>query len=74
MAPPAPPPVTAGPVALCNKKNIGIPSVLGNGLIGEGRLNTLSDNIFVGQNYSSDIIFVTSRKIRHFCPTKFFPI
>ena len=27
---------------------------------------------FVGQNYSSDKIFVTSRKFRHFCPTKNF--
>ena len=30
--------------------------------------------LFVRQNNSSDIIFVTSRKIRHFCPTKFCPI
>ena len=29
-------------------------------------------HIFVGLNYSSDKIFVTSNKFRHFCPTKNF--
>ena len=33
---------------------------------------TMSDKIFVGQNFSSDKIFVTSEKFRHFCPTKYF--
>ena len=32
------------------------------------------DKIFVGTNFSSDKIFVTSKKFRHFCPTKFSPI
>ena len=36
-------------------------------LLGE----TLSGEIFVGRNYSSGEIFVTSQKIRHFRPTKF---
>ena len=30
--------------------------------------------MFVGPNFSSDKIFVTSKKFRHFCPTKFSPI
>ena len=33
---------------------------------------TLSDEIFVGRNYSSGKIFVTKRKIPHFRPTKNF--
>jgi len=28
--------------------------------------------LFVGHNFSSDIIFVTFEKFRHFCPTFFF--
>ena len=43
------------------------------------KVNTLlykkmSDKIFVGHNSSSDKIFVTSEKFRHFCPTSFCPI
>ena len=34
--------------------------------------NISSDKVFVGLNYSSDIIFVTSKKYCHFfCPTFF---
>ena len=33
---------------------------------------TMSDKIFDGQNFSSDKIFVTSEKFRHFCPTNNF--
>ena len=33
---------------------------------------TSSDKIFVGQNFSSDKIFVTFPNFRHFCPTKRF--
>ena len=32
------------------------------------------DKILVGQHFSSVKILVTSRKFRHFCPTKFCPI
>ena len=32
------------------------------------------DKIFVGINFWSDKIFVTSKTFRHFCPTKFSPI
>ena len=33
---------------------------------------TMSDKIFVGQNFSLDKIFVTIGKFRHFCQTKNF--
>ena len=36
--------------------------------------NNQSDKILVGCKYQSDIILVTSKKISHFCPTKFCPI
>ena len=33
---------------------------------------TMSDKIFVGQNFPPDKIYVTSEKFRHFCPTNNF--
>ena len=32
----------------------------------------MSDLFFVGLNYSSDKVFITSKKFCHFCPTKNF--